>query len=85
MSISSYKTGSISPSSLLAGNAAYYPPTVDYLVVAGGGGGGHSEGNSGGGGGAGGARSSDGSCFPCTSSFGQSRRINFEGSQSAMV
>ena len=36
MSISSYKTGSISPSSLLVGNAYYVPPiTVDYLVIAG--------------------------------------------------
>ena len=39
MSITSYKTGTISPSSLLAGNAYYIPGvTVDYLVVAGGGG-----------------------------------------------
>ena len=39
MSISSYKTGVVSPSSLLAGNAYYIPvtPSVDYLVIAGGG------------------------------------------------
>ena len=40
MSISSLKTGTVSPSSLLAGNAFYNPLFVDYLVVAGGGGGG---------------------------------------------
>jgi hypothetical protein len=51
MSISSLKTGVVSPSSLLAGNAFYNPVTaVDYLVVGAGGGGGYG----GGGGGAGG-------------------------------
>ena len=54
MSITSYKTGTVSPSSLLVGNAAFNPPTtVDYLVVAGGGSGGADRG---GGGGAGGFR-----------------------------
>ena len=57
MSITSYKTGNISPSSLLVGNSAYIPlVTVDYLVIAGGGAGG--PGYYGGGGGAGGYRCS---------------------------
>jgi hypothetical protein len=38
MSITSYKTGNTSPSSLLAGNAAYNPYAADILVIAGGGG-----------------------------------------------
>ena len=63
MSITSYKTGNISPSSLLVGNSAYIPPvTVDYLVIAGGGAGGcYSDGTENlslGGGGAGGYRTS---------------------------
>ena len=40
MSISSLKTGVVSPSSLLVGNPANVPPSlVEYLVVAGGAGG----------------------------------------------
>ena len=58
MSITSYKTGTVSPSSLLVGNGYYVPLSeVEYLGVAGGGGGG-SWGARGGGGGAGGLRSS---------------------------
>ncbi len=55
MSITSYKTGNTSPSSLLAGNAAYDPTIyLEYLVIAGGAGGGGN--GAAGGGGAGGYR-----------------------------
>ncbi len=56
MSISSLKTGVVSPSSLLAGNPANIPTSlVDYLVVAGGGGAGtSSDGTAAAGGGGGG-------------------------------
>ena len=52
MSITSYKTGNTSPSSLLAGNAYYVPPiTFEILLVAGGASGGHPYGGGGGAGG----------------------------------